>query len=110
MSRGNHDSGAVIVRPSARSTVRAQSVRVTLCASASLISIPEVLMPFPPHHFRILIHQYFDSNEFLPSESAAMLQAHWIEPKLCHRAVPLHMNMRRLFSIGRVEEKSVWPR
>src|ERR1035438_4541408 len=41
--RGNQASGTVIVLPSARSTTRASSL--TLWASASLSSVPEVLMP-----------------------------------------------------------------
>ena len=38
-------SGTVIVLPSVRSTTRASSLKLTLCATPALTSVPEVLMP-----------------------------------------------------------------
>jgi len=54
--RGHHARGTAIVRPSTRSTVRASSVIVTVCALASRTSIAEELIPISLNmHVRWLV-------------------------------------------------------
>ena len=104
---GNQASGTVIVLPSARSTISASSLVVTPRAIASLSSIPEVLMPFTHQQRIVFDNKSLNSSKLRACKTSASLQAHWIEPKLGLGFLPLHVNVWRLVSIGRIEEQPV---
>jgi hypothetical protein len=106
--RGNQASGTVIVRPSARSTARESSVTLTFCAVTSLRSVSEILMPCLQQQTCVVRNQPLDLSNLDPPEAAAILKANRIKPELGLPFLPLHMDMRRLVMIRRVEEQPVW--
>jgi hypothetical protein len=67
-------------------------------------------MPRPQQYRRIAGNQILDPQEFRAAKTATPLQAHRVEPDLGVRLLPLHVNMRRLVPIRRIEEEPVWPR
>jgi hypothetical protein len=107
--RGYHASGTLTVRPSINSTTSASSVRATRSARASRISFAadEVLIPGSQKLLLPCYHQPFDLPEFGRSEPAAARKPHRIEPEFRTVRLPLHVNMRRLRAVGRVEEEPV---
>src|ERR1019366_2791053 len=102
--RGNHASGTVIVRPSASSATRASSLTLTLWASASLSSAPEVLIPSPQQESRVFRDQFFDDSNLPAAETTALLQADRLQPNLCLSLFALDVHVGRLISIRRVKE------
>ena len=108
--RGNQASGTVIVRPSARSTAREPSVTLTFCAVTSLRGqFPKYSCHASSNKPAFVRNQPLDLSNLLdPPKAATILKANRIKPELGLPFLPIHMDMRRLVMIRRVEEQPVW--
>ena len=105
--RGNQASGTVIVRPSARSTARESSVTLTFSAATSLRSVSEIPMPCLRQQTCVVRNQLLDLSNLDPPKAAAILKANRIEPELGFPFLTLHMDMRGLLMVCRVEEQPI---
>src|SRR2546421_6552482 len=99
----------MIVRPSASSTVNESSVTLTLWANTSRISDSEILMPRPQQANCVLFDHLLNAPDLHAAKAAALVQANRVKPKLPRTVISLHVDVRRLISIGRVKEKPICP-
>jgi hypothetical protein len=92
-SRGNHSNGAVISRPSAKVTRRAESVTRTFVANG-LNFILEVLIPFLQEQFLMRLNQLMYPRSIALTDSDRPSQSNFrLEPVLRIPFRPFHMNM-----------------
>jgi hypothetical protein len=80
---------------------------LTLRASACFSSIREVLIPRPHQRVGILFDDTLDTDDLCSAEAATSIESHRFQPEFCSAVLSLHMDMRRLMSIGGIEEQSV---
>jgi hypothetical protein len=64
-------------------------------------------MPGPQKLLLPRYHQLFNLTKFRRSESTTTSEAYGIEPELGSLRLTLHVNVRRLHAVGRVEEEPV---
>jgi hypothetical protein len=67
----------------------------------------EVLIPALREELALCVDDTPDSAEFSGCKADAVLHTNWIEPKLGHGVVTLHVNVLRLLTVTRVEEKTI---
>jgi len=104
-NRGNHAIGTVMVRPSDNSTAKLSLPTVTRRAISSWF--PEVLMPCSQYQFLVFADELFYLANLHRSKSVIVRQLDRTQPKLGFGLFPLHMNMRTLDPIRRIEEQPV---
>src|ERR1043166_7061057 len=88
-SRGYHVSGAITLRPSARSTASASFVTVTRTARLKGDSLAKELIPRPHKTLTVVFHQALDLVELAAVKATAALQAYRIHPELRRVVVAL---------------------
>ena len=98
--RGYQASGTETVRPSTKSTKSVSSLTATFWAAATRELSCEELIPRPQQIVCAIFNYTVESADFQAAESAAVLQPDRIKPELGPIVVSLHVNMRRLVSIG----------
>jgi len=106
-SRGYHERGTEMLRPSESATVRASDVTVTPRASTVVSSVREELIPCLDQHLSTLNHYSFDSIELLCGEPTVEGKREGIEPELRFGVVTPDVDVHRLAAIVGVEEESV---
>jgi hypothetical protein len=94
-----------MVRPSASSTDKVSSLTLTREARASRLSTVEELIPTLQEMLSVLLDQLVDLIDFLSAETRTLFQSHGIEPELRLGVVAIDVNVWRLRTIARVEEK-----
>lgn len=99
----------MIVLPSAKSTVRASRLTVTLRAATSLVSMPEIFTPPSQQQSRPLVDEGLYATKLCSAEAVVPFQSHGIDPKLGLKVVRLHMHMRRLVPVRRIEKNRYGP-
>jgi hypothetical protein len=55
-------------------------------------------------------HKTCQPGNFRSVETAATVQAHWLEPEFCNIAIPFNMYVRGFALIACVKEKPIWSR
>ena len=107
--RGYHISGAMIVRPSMRSTVSESSLTLISFAPTSWISTTTEFIPLLTQEFLILYYKLANGAEFSSAKSAPFLQGNGIQPELSGHTLSLHVNVRWLLAIERNKEEAISP-
>jgi hypothetical protein len=103
--RGYLTNGAVMVRPSIRSTLMLSSEkRTSLTRSPALSS--EVVMPSLQKLWLILRSDGFNTPQFFRAETKIVCQVHRRKPKFGGLVIPIEMNMRRLSGFMTIEYRS----
>ena len=77
--RGNHASGAVMVRPSDNSTNNVSAVTRKSSPAASRSSSSKVFIPFSQQFFAVFFDQPLNPIKFNTTKPAALLQPHRVE-------------------------------
>lgn len=103
-SRGNHASGAEIIRPSLKRTLNASRVTLTSCAKGAVISLAEVLMPSFNEVVPSIAYDALHSPQLARTESATVLQPDWFKPELRDIIISLHMDVHRFVVVAGVEK------
>src|SRR5947209_4491926 len=106
-SLGYHTMGTATVRPSTRSTVRVSSLSVTWRALAAWISSAEVLIPAPQQRGLLILDKLLHLANLAPGEPTLAVEANRFEPELGDAVVTFDVDVRRLATISRIEEKPV---
>ena len=107
--RGYHANGTDTTRPSRSSTMSARSVTRTFSAAAISVATLEVVMPRLCELSFVFSNNASDAVEFRPAESIVVRHSNGREPELRELDVPLDVNVDRLVSVAREEEKPVRP-
>ena len=104
--RGNQTSGTDKTRPSASWTISSSSVHRALTARGST-STAEVLIPALLKELSILRDKARNSGQLLRRKPAAPREHDRCKPELRNRSIALHVNVRKLSILVRVEEKPI---
>lgn len=106
--RGYQVSGTPIILPSASSTESVSAEMWTDWAAAGHRSIGEVVIPAPEERGLVLAHHQNDTRQFAVSKAAAVVEPDRGEPDFGAIRVALHVNVRWLGPVARIEEAAIW--
>ncbi len=81
--RGNHSSGTLKVRPSAKATTSSHSPKLTPVASAETLGIAKELIPLILEQYVAILNFTADFGKLVGSKASRTLDPHRIEPVLC---------------------------
>jgi hypothetical protein len=87
--------------------INASSFIITVCASGSRTSVPEVLIPSPQQCGRVFLDQPLNASNLCAPKSATPFEPNWIQPELRYSVFMFDVHMGRLIPIRRIKEKSI---
>ena len=89
---GNHPNGAMIVRPSSRSTISSSAFAVALTARALGKSLIKELIPFPHQLILMVVDDLLDPIQFFSGKSAVAFQSRRRQPEFRFLVVAPHVH------------------
>lgn len=109
-NRGYQASGTAKVRPSSNEITNSSSVTDTDLASAVCrVSLAEVAIPRLQEHRLVRLHQSRYAPQLCTSKTGVLMEADGTEPELRLVVIPRDVDVLRLATIARKEEKPIGP-
>src|SRR3978361_497182 len=108
-SRGYHDSGVAILRPSASVTTSSSAVKATETGRISPTSISKVLMPFAFEDIALRSQVADNSADFVSGKSRIDRDREVVKPEFGFQVSGPDVDVRRLVPLIGIKEGAIGP-